>query len=102
MAAAGRMPIREATLEDTPAIVRLAARFLATTAYGRILNISLEQLEALVPIVLERGVIFVGEHVTLGPFDQALPVWTETSVEMIGPKATIVGFLAAIEATDSY
>lgn len=80
------MPIRTATLEDTPAIVTLATRFLSTTSYGRILKISTQQLEALVPYVLEHGVIFLGEHCIVSE----------------APETEVVGFLAAIEAIDAY
>lgn len=89
------MPIREATLDDTDAIVTLATKFLATTAYGRILTISTEQLEQLIPTVLERGVIFVATMV----FD--IPEPFGSPADRYQGQA-IVGFLAAIEAIDPY
>lgn len=46
--------IRLATLDDVPAIVRLATQFIETTEYVAVLTVNPSQLEALTSALLER------------------------------------------------
>lgn len=55
------MNVRVATLEDLPAIVRMAARFRGETAYAGHVDENLEQLEKLTRFLLEHGVVHVAE-----------------------------------------
>ena len=55
------MPIRHATLADTPALVAMAARFLATSPYGALLPTTPTQIERLVTVVRDAGTILLAE-----------------------------------------
>jgi len=51
--------IREATVEDIPAIVEMAGHFLATTPYGQLLGFYPERMANLALKVLELGTILL-------------------------------------------
>ena len=53
--------IREATVADTDRLVEMTMRFLTTTDYGRLFGANVTCIRKLVGLVLEHGVIFVGE-----------------------------------------
>jgi GNAT superfamily N-acetyltransferase len=55
------MTIRPSTAADTPRLIAMAQRFLATTPYGALLNPDPDWLEALVDAVLENGTVLVAE-----------------------------------------
>jgi len=53
--------LRPSTAADTPRLVAMAQRFLATTSYGALLNPDPDWLVALVDAVLENGTVLVAE-----------------------------------------
>jgi len=53
--------IREATVADTDRLVEMTMRFLTTTDYGRLLGVNVTCIRKLVSLVLQHGVVFVGE-----------------------------------------
>lgn len=55
------MTIRHATPDDVPRLVDMSRHFLASTAYGRLLIPTTEQLEAFVVLILTHGGALVAE-----------------------------------------
>lgn len=55
------MTVRVATVEDLPAIVRMAARFRRETAYAGHVDEDVDQLEKLTRFLVEHGVVFVAD-----------------------------------------
>ena len=53
--------IREATAADTNRLVEMTTRFLLTTRYGDLIQPNPACIRKLIALVLEHGVIFVGE-----------------------------------------
>jgi len=56
-----RAVLREATLEDTPALVRMAEHFIRGTAYADLLTFNEPAIHTLIALVLGHGVIYVTE-----------------------------------------
>lgn len=67
--------IREATREDTPRLIEMAARFLINSRYGEWLPSTPEQISGLIDTVFTLGVIYVAEQ----------------------PGAILVGMLAVVD-----
>jgi GNAT superfamily N-acetyltransferase len=100
------LTIREATLDDLDRIVELAARFIGQGPYAALLLLAPNRphLERLVQIILEHGVVLVGEvdgtiegmlaltalpHPTTGePFGDELAWWVnpEVRASRLGPR----------------
>lgn len=53
--------IRQATVEDKPALTAMALNFMASTAYGQLLRPAEGMLDRLIDLVLENGAIFIAE-----------------------------------------
>lgn len=98
------MTIREATFDDGPRIEEMAARFLASTAYGQLFDVTPEFLEDVVGRAFDQGVILVAEvdgarlvglialtiarPRTQRPFAEEIAWWVEPEYRngIIGPK----------------
>jgi len=104
------MIIREATRADSPRLVAMTERFLATTRYGDVLGAAdVEMLEALIGTVIDHGVIFVADiegrlegmlgivalvhPVTGEPYGEELAWWVEPEARArsIGPRLLKTG-----------
>jgi GNAT superfamily N-acetyltransferase len=56
------MQVRQATLADVPAIVRMSERFYETTSYNRWADFNADTVEALAENLTENHVMLVAEH----------------------------------------